>query len=680
MNSKRLLSLSLWLVGLLIAVWGATHTFAARNGSQTTYLPMIANGDPAPFILATIPLPAGSHPHGIALDPINQRAFVGNHHANTLSILNTAAFVLSATIPLPNANGPNGVAYHPTTQTVYVANRNSNNVSFVNPQLGNVFRTEAVGELPDGIIAGPSYVYVANFGSNTVSAIWVWSLVAPTTIPVGSQPAMFAADTQTGMIYLSAHGSNELYYLNDTSLYNTLPGVPSPYGVAFDPITQQLYAANRGSSQTVTVVNVNPNHLAATISIGQEPYIVAANPRTGHLFVSVGNAIKVYDRRDHALITTIPLNGTADEGIAVDPTRNLIYVTSGDADLVTVIQDTMTYDLAYAAVQTSDDAPIGQIIVSDDSGRHLANLTNPALLSASQPAWRPDGRTLLYTAHSATDPTDSTDIWQMETGGANQVNLTNSPQEDTMPAWSPDGSRIVWRRDFQLWLMDANGENKTQLTPDGMAATLPVWSPNGQWIAFSAFADPSTTLPEVPATRLQTSGRLSSYDIFIIPAVGGDPINLSNNPATDISPSWSADSLEIAYESDRDGNYELYKANIAALPTITTTRLTTNPANDHAATWSPNGTTIAFLSDRQTANDYQLYRMEPDGSSQQPIAGIGNVQRPLAWSPDSQWIAAQVGHFENAELYKLDIATGRALRLTTNNTWEEYPVWRPDTW
>jgi TolB protein len=527
--------------------------------------------------------------------------------------------------------------------------------------MGNVFRTLEVGEQPDGIIAGDSFVYVANFASNTVSAIWVWSIVPATTIPVGSEPSLLAADPQTGMIYLSAHGSSELYYLNDTSVYNTLPGVASPYGVAFDPITQQLYAANRGPSQTVTVVNVNPNHIAATLDVGQEPYIVAVNPRTGHIFVSVGNLIKVYDRRDHALITTIPINGTADEGIAVDPSRNLVYVTGGDADLVTVIQDTMTYDLAYTSIQTTEGDPVGAIVVSDDSGRHLTTLTNPALVSAGQPLWRPDGRTLLYAAHSSSDPADAPDIWQMETGGANQVNLTNSPEEDTMPVWSPDGSRIAWRRDFQIWVMDANGENKSQLTPDGMAATMPAWSPDGQWIAFSAFAGPY-------------------YDVFIVPAAGGDPINLSDNPATDITTSWSADSLEIAYESNRDGNYELYKANIAALPTLTTTRLTNDPANDHAATWSPDGTAIAFLSDRQTANDFHLYRMEPDGSNQQPIADISGIQRPFAWSPDGQWIAVQMGHFENAELYIIHALTGRPVRLTTNDTWEEYPVWRPDTW
>jgi TolB protein len=282
-------------------------------------------------------------------------------------------------------------------------------------------------------------------------------------------------------------------------------------------------------------------------------------------------------------------------------------------------------------------------------------------LSASQPIWRPDGRILLYTAHSVTDLADAPDIWQMEPGGANEVNLTDSPEEDIMPVWSPDGSRIAWRRDFQIWVMDANGENKSQLTPDGMAATMPAWSPDGQWIAFSAFAGPY-------------------YDVFIIPAAGGDPINLSNDPTTDITTSWSADSLEIAYESNRDGNYELYKANIAALPTITTTRLTNDPANDHAATWSPDGATIAFLSDRQTTNQFRLYRMEPDGSDQQPLAGIGGVQRPFAWSPDGQWIAVQVGHFENAELYKIHVLTGRSVRLTTNDTWEEYPVWRPDTW
>lgn len=660
MNKKRLLSV--WLVGLLLGIWGIAYTFAApvQRGNQTTYLPMIANGDSIPFILTTIQLPAGSHPHGIALDPEHQRAFVGNHQANTLSVIDTAAMVLSTTIPLPGADGPNGVAYHPITQIVYVANRNSNNVSFVNPALGNVFRTLEVGQLPDGIIAGESYVYVANFGSNTVSAIWLWSVLPAVTIPVGSQPSMLAADPYSDFVYLSAHGGGEIYYLRDTSVFNNRPDVPEPYGITFDPITQQLYAANRGGNQRVTIVNVGPNYVAGSIEVGQEPYVVAVNPRTGHIFVSGGNVVKVYDRRDYRLITTIAINGTADEGIAVDPSRNLVYLTSGDADLVTVIQDTMTYEVAYTAWQTAGD-PVGQIIISDDSGRHVDPLTDPAGQSASQPMWRPDGRLLLYTAHDPSNPDDTFDIWTMETGGANQVNLTNSPEEDTMPVWSPDGSQIAWRRDFEIWLMDANGDNPTRLTPKGMAATMPAWSPDGEWLAFSAFDGPL-------------------YDVFIAPASGGDPINLSNHPATDITTSWSADSSEIVFESNRDGNYEIYKANISTLPAVVVTRLTTNPANEHAATWSPDGTQIAFLSDRQSPLHFQLYRMEPDGSSQQPIAGIGGIQRPFAWSPDGNWIAAQVGLFENAEIYKIEVSSGRAVRLTTNSREEVTPVWRPDSW
>ncbi|MFZ0544036.1 MAG: hypothetical protein WAM60_01265, partial [Candidatus Promineifilaceae bacterium] len=115
-----------------------------------TYLPAVSKPlptlDERPTILTTIHLPIGSHPHGIALDTASQRAFVGNHETNTLSVLNTADMTLSQTIPLSGANGPNGVAYEPFTDRVYIANRNTANVSVVNPTAGNWLQNIGVGQ------------------------------------------------------------------------------------------------------------------------------------------------------------------------------------------------------------------------------------------------------------------------------------------------------------------------------------------------------------------------------------------------------------------------------------------------------------------------------------------------------------------------------------------------------
>ena len=63
---------------------------------------------------------------------------------------------------------------------------------------------------------------------------------------------------------------------------------------------------------------------------------------------------------------------------------------------------------------------------------------------------------------------------------------------------------------------------------------------------------------------------------------GSNQINLTNNPATDSGPAWSPDGARIAFQSDRDGNEEIYVMNDdGSLPT----RLTSHPGADQLPSW-----------------------------------------------------------------------------------------------
>ncbi|MFW6116209.1 MAG: TolB family protein, partial [bacterium] len=58
---------------------------------------------------------------------------------------------------------------------------------------------------------------------------------------------------------------------------------------------------------------------------------------------------------------------------------------------------------------------------------------------------------------------------------------------------------------------------------------------------------------------------------------------------------WSPSGEQIAFSSDRDGNYEIYVMNADGSDQR---RLTSSPGTDWGATWSPDGARIAFASDR----------------------------------------------------------------------------------
>jgi Tol biopolymer transport system component len=71
------------------------------------------------------------------------------------------------------------------------------------------------------------------------------------------------------------------------------------------------------------------------------------------------------------------------------------------------------------------------------------------------------------------------------------VNLTNDLAEDFDPAWSPDGSQIVFSRStgahFHLYKMDADGSDVVQLTDLEYNDAYVAWSPDGEKIGFTRF-------------------------------------------------------------------------------------------------------------------------------------------------------------------------------------------------
>ena len=653
------LMLLLAMVGVSMCV-SENGRFASATTNDTLYLPIIYKNYPPPeqpYLLQNIDLPEGTHPHGIALDNVGKRAFVGAHLGNTLIIIDTNTNTTIGKVDLADADGPNGVAYHAPTDRVYVANRNSNNVSVVDPTLLQVVTTIAVGSLPDGVVVQDNWVYVANWGSNSVSVIDALTHTVDHTLTIGAQPAMLTGNDSRGFVYLSGYGSNAVYYFKDGQFYNSRPGVASPYGLTFDPITFRLYAASRGMNR-VTMVDVNPNWVVGDIDTGGEVFVVGTNSRTGHLFAVMGDRVQVFDRRDNALLTTIPIGDGAEEGIAVDAERGLVYVAAGDSDQVAVIQDVPTYDIAYVSWLQN----VSNIHITEDQGEHGRILVGPDLAFV-HPDWHPAGKHLAFSA--LTHTRNEYDIWRIEAGGQNLINLTRTVNDtrDERPFWSPDGAQIGWLRDDALWVMDEYGENKVQRTPAGMVVHDLAWSPDGQWIAVAA----------------QEAG---ADDIYLVAPSGAvNVINLTNHVAGDSQPNWAPSGTAIAFTSDRNGNSDIYLLDITDLGDVQTLPLTTDPANDHSSAFSPDGDQIAFISYQDGCDAPCVFVMKADGSDAFNLTGETNFLTPLRWSPDGRYLATHtLGGAVSSQVVKVDVYTGQLTLLTDNVSTNLWPVWRPDTW
>ena len=110
------------------------------------------------------------------------------------------------------------------------------------------------------------------------------------------------------------------------------------------------------------------------------------------------------------------------------------------------------------------------------------------------PAWSPDGSRLVFISNRASPTTWL--VYTMNPDGTNVVSLGAVAQNwQSRPVFSPDGQRILFastRDDFfgGIFLMNTDGSGLQKLTPAPMTGQYAVWSQDGTKIAFSGSLDP----------------------------------------------------------------------------------------------------------------------------------------------------------------------------------------------
>ena len=283
----------------------------------------------------------------------------------------------------------------------------------------------------------------------------------------------------------------------------------------------------------------------------------------------------------------------ADTQIAFESTRSRnwiveIYLMDPDGEQIRQITDEPKYDgepawspdgkrITFVSYRDLKELPEhrvmrGDIYVMNADGSNPINLTQSPERPHGVSSWSPDGKQIAFTSGELfnDDILTNSDIWVMDTDGANPRNRTNHEAHDQTPDWSPDGLRIAFTsdrdRNWEIYLMNADGTNPINLTNHLAEDGRPDWSPDGQQIAF-------------------TSGRDGNWEIYVMNADGANPINLTNHPAEDNRSSWSPDGTRIAFDSNRDGDREIYVMNADGTNPV---NLTQNPDDwDFNPSWGP---------------------------------------------------------------------------------------------
>ena len=194
------------------------------------------------------------------------------------------------------------------------------------------------------------------------------------------------------------------------------------------------------------------------------------------------------------------------------------------------------------------------------------------LRNAYAPAWSPDGSRLVFVSRRSGDE----EIYVAKADGTGVRRLTTLPGPDLGPAWSTDGRRLAWSRRAEIWTMSATGAAKRRLVAKAKVwheHHSPAWHRSTLVYSSTRVSAFNTELFRAPAKRLTfTKGS---------DGVLGD----------DSMPDFTPDGRRIVFTSNRDQQGEIYVMNANG---SAQKRLTRRVGDDWAPDVSPDGTRIAF--------------------------------------------------------------------------------------
>ncbi len=223
--------------------------------------------------------------------------------------------------------------------------------------------------------------------------------------------------------------------------------------------------------------------------------------------------------------------------------------------------------------------------------------------------------------------------------------------------WSPDGKQVAFIANISgrnnIWLVPAEGGWPTQLTVSDQRQIEPAWSPDGKWIAYASDHDGN-----------------EQWDLFLVSPQTGEVINLTNTPeSAEQGPAWSPDGRQIAYmvKPQTSPSYEIDVLNVLTRRARHLTSGTPQQLGNVAPIWSRDGKFVVFTQENASRKDSNIFMADAATSKTVNLTPHRDehLYRAEAVSPDSTKILLTSNAwngYENVGL--LDIATKKIDWLT----------------
>jgi len=236
----------------------------------------------------------------------------------------------------------------------------------------------------------------------------------------------------------------------------------------------------------------------------------------------------------------------------------------------------------------------------------LATGTAPAAEQAlwlRAPAISPDGSTIAFSYRG--------DVWTVPSAGGTATPLTVHPAADTMPVWSPDGTRLAFASDrygnFDVFVMAAGGGDATRLTVHSAEDIPYSFTPDGTAVLFG-----SSRLDSVTNVQFPTPAQPELYKVALS---GGMQTQVLSTPAAYAV--FDRAGKRLAYSDQKGYEMEWRKHDNSSfardvwvwdVAANTHTRLTDFGFDDRQPVWGPDQKTLYYLSER--SGSFNVWRLD----------------------------------------------------------------------